>query len=433
MNTFDSLLFSVPCSVLMGAIFYLATYLSFLNLLKYPRNWVLPSVSSMLMTGTLAASTVAFVSILQEGQGSDPDFRRVIFLIGFLLIMFVIVASPAIDFNPGSRRIIEFLANCGDTVGILMLPPAFVGAYAFPDPKLHGVLAAAIAIELAWYFSHRRTGKRRSYFLDDHDTQVLNIQAKGNIERFAQLHGISELMFSADGIQWNGCNKNTLPCPFNLYTNRLGLNTAPCCREHMKDLTYYVSSCLKDLEVDHWLEGGSLLGAVRENGNLLAWEDDVDISFLLDEKLSWSTIAKALSDRGKQDGYYVDVFESEGLISVSYDRPLLWPMRWERNRMRGEIRLDLVAYQHGISQGQDVIERRTKKGALPMTENGWYGLAKEIVLPTSTIQFLGNYIPCPNQPQTYLLTLYQDYQMIEYTYVSSDVAELRRSTDSVLE
>jgi hypothetical protein len=343
--------------------------------------------------------------------------------------MFVIIASPAIDFNPGSRRIIEYLANCGDTVGIWMIPPALIGAYAFPDPKLYGVLAAAIAIELSWYFLHKRAGKRRSFLLDDHDTLVLNTQANGNIERFSELHSISELMFSADGIKWNGCNKNTLPCPFNLYTNRLGLNTPPCCREHMKDLAYYVSSFLKDLEVEHWLEGGSLLGAVRENGNLLAWEDDVDISFLLEEKLSWSTIAKALSDRGKQDGYYVDVFESEGLIGVSYDRPLLWPMRWERNRMRGEIRLDLVAYRHALSQGQEVIERRMKKGALPMTDNGWYGLAKEIVLPTSTIQFLGNCIPCPNEPQTHLHTLYQDYQTIEYTYISSDVAELRRSTD----
>jgi phosphorylcholine metabolism protein LicD len=48
----------------------------------------------------------------------------------------------------------------------------------------------------------------------------------------------------------------------------------------------------------HWLEGGSLLGAVRENGNLLAWKDDVDISFLLDDKTTWPTITKALSGRG---------------------------------------------------------------------------------------------------------------------------------------
>ena len=62
-------------------------------------------------------------------------------------------------------------------------------------------------------------------------------------------------------------------------------------------LSIRVPPCLKDLNVEHWLEGGSLLGAVRENGNLLAWEDDVDISFLLDDKTTWPTITKALSER----------------------------------------------------------------------------------------------------------------------------------------
>ena len=431
MNTLDSLLLSQSISALIGAVLYIATYLSFLNLLKYPRNWVRPSASSTLVTGTLAIITMAFVSVSPNSLGVSLNFSTMLFLSGFIVMLFGIIASPAIDFNPGSRRVVEFLANYGDTAGIWMLLPALVGAYAFPEAKLHGVLAAALAVELAWYFRHRWADKRHPYSLDEHDALVLNTQAKGNIEEFAKLHGIVELEFSADGIQWNGCNKNTLPCPFNLYTNRLGLNTAPCCREHMKDLAYYVSSCLKDLGVDHWLEGGSLLGAVRENGNLLAWEDDVDISFLLDDKSSWSSITKALSDRGKQDGYYIDIFASEGLISVSYDRPLLWPMRWERNRMRGEIRLDLVAYRRAESQGQAVLERRMKKGALPMTDSGWFGLAQEIVLPTSTIRFLGNDIPCPNQPQSYLQALYQDYQTIEYMYVSSEAAETRRSTDIV--
>ena len=198
----------------------------------------------------------------------------------------------------------------------------------------------------------------------------------------------------------------------------------------MKDLAHYVSTCLKDIEVIHWLEGGSLLGAVREDGELLAWEDDVDISFLLDDKTSWPSIVKVLSERGKKDGYYVDIFKSERLISISYDRPLLWPMRLERNRMRGEIRLDLVAYRRATSQGQAVVERCMKKGALPKTDSGWHGLVEEIVLPTSTIRFLGNDIPCPNQPGLYLQTLYQDYQTIEYMYVNSDVAETRRWTDT---
>ncbi|HAU83612.1 MAG TPA: hypothetical protein DCW39_06350, partial [Betaproteobacteria bacterium] len=307
MNTFNSLMLSQPFNALIGSLLYLLTYASFLNLLKYPRNWILPSASSTFVTVMLAIITVAFVSISSIKSSVGPDFSSMLFLSGFILVLFGIIASPAIDFNPGSRRVVEFLANYGVSAGLWMLLPAVIGAYAFPEARIHGVLAAAIAVELSWYFRYRWTDKRRSYSLEKHDTLVLNAQAKGNIQTFSKLHGISELAFSADGIEWNGCNKNTPPCPFNLYTNKLGLNTAPCCREHMKDLAYYVSSCLKDMKVDHWLEGGSLLGAVRDNGNLLAWEDDVDISFLIDDKSTWSSIAKVLSDRGKKDGYYVDV------------------------------------------------------------------------------------------------------------------------------
>ena len=431
MSSFDSLLLSPPISALIGASLYTFVYLSFLNLLKYPRNWIIPSASAIGATGTLAVVTVAFVSVSPIDPGGGPNYGLMLFVSIFLLVLFGIIASPAIDFNPGSRRVVEFLANYGNSAGLWMLVPAIVGAYAFPEARLHGVLTAAIAIELAWFFRHRWPEKRQSYLLDEHDTLVLRTQAKGNVEEFAKQHGISELEISADGIQWKGCDKNTLPCPFNLYTNRLGLNTAPCCREHMKELADYVSSCLKDLEIDHWLEGGSLLGAVRENGNLLAWEDDVDISFLLDNKTSWSSIAKTLFDRGKKDGYYVDIFKSEGLIAISYDRPLLWPMRWERNRTRGEIRLDLVAYRRAESLGQSVLERCTQKGALPVTDSGWYGLAKEIVLPTSTIRFLGRDFPCPNQPGPYLQTLYRDYQSIEYMYVNSEAAESRRAADKL--
>ena len=138
----------------------------------------------------LAIITVAFVSISSIKSSVGPDFSSMLFLSGFILVLFGIIASPAIDFNPGSRRVVEFLANYGVSAGLWMLLPAVIGAYAFPEARIHGVLAAAIAVELSWYFRHRWTDKRRSYSLEKHDTLVLNAQAKGNIQTFSKLHGI---------------------------------------------------------------------------------------------------------------------------------------------------------------------------------------------------------------------------------------------------
>ena len=422
------MLATIPAiAALIAAALYVATYLSFVHLLRHPRNWYLPTLRASLATTGLATVTVAQVSLSSSGL----DLPALAVSVGFIAGLFGIIASPAVDFLPGTHRpVVEFLAKHGDYSGLWMILPAIVAGYALPDARLHGFLAAAMIIELRWFLRHRRTGERRLYPLSDHDLMVLKMQAKGDIEGFARRHGIRELVLSPDGVvSWLGCGKETLPCPFNLYSNRLGLNTAPCCRKHMKDLCHHVVSCLRDMDAVHWLEGGSLLGAVRESGALLAWEDDVDVSVLLDCHTTWDSLVTSFSKRGAQDGYYVDIFEKKGYIAISYDPPRTWPFRWEHNRMRGEIRLDLVTYRHAVSNGQSVLERRLPKGAMPLTESGWYGVPKEIALPTSTIHFLGDDIACPSQPEAYLRILYGDFEEIELTYVDAAAAETRRFAD----
>jgi len=416
---------SPAISTLIAAALYMATYLSFLRLLRYPRNWILPTWPASLATAGLAAITVAQVSVSSDGL----DLMALVVMAGFIAVLFGIIAAPAVDFRPGTRPAIGFLAKHGDYAGLCMLGPALVAGYVVPNVKLQGVLAVALVIEMAWFLRHRWRDGRRLYPLGDHDLLVLKTQAKGDLEGFVRRHGIRELVLSDGAAGWLGCGKETLPCPFNLYLNRLGLNTAPCCREHMKDLCYYVASCLRDMGIVHWLDGGSLLGAVREGGKLLAWEDDIDISVLLDGDTTWESLVTAIAERGAQDGYFIDVFKEKGYITISYDPPRSWPFHWERNRMRGEIRLDLVAFRHAVSHGRSVLERRSPKGAMPLTESSGYGVPREIVLPTSTIDFLGGNVACPNKPETYLRVLYGDFKEVEYTFVNAAAAETRRQAD----
>ena len=287
-----------------------------------------------------------------------------------------------------------------------------------------------MSVELSWFLRHHWTRRRRQlYPLNLSDLSVLENQARGDLNAFRARHGIRELVLSEGAVNWRGCDKSTPPCPFNLYINRLGLNTAPCCREHMRDISHYVAACLNEIGAVHWLEGGSLLGAVRENGALLEWEDDIDISVLLDGDMTWDSLSAGLVERAARDGYFVALFEKNGFISISFDPPKPWPFRWERNRLRGEIRVDIAIYRPATSHGDAVLERRSHKGDMPATENGGYGVPQGIVLPTSTIGFEGGTMACPNKPDTYLRVLYGDFEEIEYTYVDAAAAETRRRAD----
>jgi hypothetical protein len=410
---------ALTISFVIAVALYVVTYLSFVRLLRYPRNWSPPSLPLSLTTAGLVTITVSYVSVSSDGL--DPVALAV--SVGIIAVLFSIIAAPAVAFRPAPRWV-EFLAKHGDYAGLWVLAPA-IAAYAALNVKLLGLLAAAVAIELVWFLRHRANDRRRLYPIVGHDLSVLKAQANGDIEGFARQHGIHELVLSDGTVNWRGCGKETLPCPFNLYINRLGLNTAPCCREHMAELCHYVASCLRDMRVVHWLEGGNLLGAVRESGRLLAWEDDIDLSVVLDNATTFDSLAAGLAECGARNGYYVDVFKNKRFIAISYDPPGVWPFSWERYRMRGEIRLDLAVYRHALSYGKPVLERKNLKGAMPLTESGGYGVPREIVLPTSTIAFLGGNIACPNQPKDYLRLIYGDFGEVVYTYVDAAAAKTR--------
>jgi hypothetical protein len=414
----------------MAAALYVVTYLSLVHLLRYPRQWLRPPSPALLTTVGLATVLVAYISFSTDGL----DIATLAVSASFLAVLLLLIAAPAIELNHAAGfapRPIKYLARHGDYSGLWMLLPALVISFTLTDVKLLAFLVTALLIETWWFLRHWLADRhRRLYPIEDHDLAVLRAQAQGDIKGFAQRHGIRELVVSDDAVAWRGCNKATRPCPFNLYVNRLGLNTAPCCREHMQTLSRYVTSCLTEMNLPHWLDGGTLLGAVRENGGLLAWEDDIDIAVYLDDTTTWRSFVAGFAERGTKDGYTVEVFKKRGYLSISFNSPGRWPFHWERNRMRGEIRLDLVVYRLSQSYGEWVLERRLKKGTMPLTESGVYGVPRDMVLPVSKINFLGGEMGCPNQPQAYLRVLYGDYDKPDYTYVATASATTRQRVDN---
>ena len=54
-------------SVAIAVVLYVATYLSFVRILRFPRNWLRPALSALLLTGGLAVMLLAHVALSSEG------------------------------------------------------------------------------------------------------------------------------------------------------------------------------------------------------------------------------------------------------------------------------------------------------------------------------------------------------------------------------
>ena len=195
MSGIDALASSQITAALIASALYFVTYLSFVRLLRYWRNWYRPTLSASFLTAVLATATVVYTAFSPQGM----SLPAMALSAGFIVLLFSLIAAPAIAFEPGTPRpIIEFLAKYGEYSGLWMIPPAILAGFMLPEAKMLGLLVAAIALELAWFFRFRR-GATQSYPYDPRDLLVLQTQANGNVEKFAKQHGIKELKMSPDG------------------------------------------------------------------------------------------------------------------------------------------------------------------------------------------------------------------------------------------
>jgi LicD family protein len=73
------------------------------------------------------------------------------------------------------------------------------------------------------------------------------------------------------------CTPDTPRCDF--WNWGAGALRPPCCTEHFIELTSFVHELLEENGIVHWLDYGTLLGAVREQA-FIAWDEDVDFGVL---------------------------------------------------------------------------------------------------------------------------------------------------------
>ena len=80
---------------------------------------------------------------------------------------------------------------------------------------------------------------------------------------------------------WQPCTRETRRCEF--WTWGKDYLRPECCTRHLKDLLSFTEDLLSRHGITHWIDYGSLLGAVRQ-GTFIPWDSDVDFGILKSDR-----------------------------------------------------------------------------------------------------------------------------------------------------
>lgn len=222
-----------------------------------------------------------------------------------------------------------------------------------------------------------------------------------------------------------------------------------------------IDKICKRHKIEYWLDGGTLLGAVR-HGGFIPWDDDIDIGMSLEDEKRFKEIApKELpdwlylqtpeSDPGSKEpitkirdcnslyieqgddfcqpyvkGIFVDIFPFVDYPDI--------PRSWIKTLTKGISKsYSILNHRHTYSLRSFaeffyfggkyclcsalwkvvcLFGKKTRYSDVPFLNGRGISFDKKAVKPLGTIKFEGKEFPAPCNPDSYLTDLYGDYMKI---------------------
>ncbi|GFG32023.1 hypothetical protein Cfor_06827 [Coptotermes formosanus] len=257
----------------------------------------------------------------------------------------------------------------------LMLP--------FPDALYIQAAAKDIKVQLLQniFFSNGSP-----LFKSHHAQWKLQQLERTRQQEMFQKMGLKKVVRETGTVEWYGCNKDVPRC-FGTVVNDMpqylweGKWTPPCCLAGLRQTARHVFAHLDKAGVRYWLEGGSLLGAMRA-ADILPWDYDVDIGMFRKDIDRCPWLVRARTQPVVDDDGFVWEKAAEGdFFRVQFSRV---------NHLHVDI---FPFYQHNGT----------------MTKDTWFPAHKQdrefpehFLHPMATIDFIGQKVPAPNNIRDFL-------------------------------
>ncbi len=159
------------------------------------------------------------------------------------------------------------------------------------------------------------------------------------------------------------------------------------------DFLYQINDILKTSNLSYWIEGGTLLGAVRDK-KLIPWDHDLDMGIINKSDKDIKAIIKKLKLK-----FYVSVkpFEGKSTWELGKYRVLkIYPKKWIF--FRKKLCCDLFVYYKGEYNGEEVYKY------VVWGKNAFH--KKEYFVKTKLIDFYDKIINIPNNSESFLEVKY---------------------------